>query len=85
MRKVGNPIPIFFDARQLPLDGGHIYVGEAHADPETHPIAVYADEELTVQLTQPIRTLGGVAVDGVIYVNMFVAADDYSQRVHSIC
>ncbi len=81
MQKIGNPVPIFLDARGALLDGGHIYVGTADADPQISPIPVYSDVALTVELSQPIRTLGGFAVDGVIPVMMFIAEDDFSQRV----
>lgn len=81
MQRIGNPVPIFLDGSGLPLTGGHIYVGTANADPEVSPITVYADSGLSVPLAQPIRTVGGFAVDGVIPVFMFISEADFSQRV----
>lgn len=81
MLKVGNPTPLFFDARGLLLDGGYIYIGVANGDPETSPIPVYSDPGLTVALAQPIRTVGGMAVNGVTPVQIFVSGTDYSERV----
>jgi len=81
MQKVGNPIPLFFDTRGLLLDGGNIYIGEVDADPQVSPITVYSDEALTIPLTQPIKTVGGFAVNGVTPIFMFIVEDDYSQRV----
>lgn len=81
MQQVRNSVPIFIDARGALMDGGHIYIGVANADPQVSPIAVYSDAALTVELSQPIRTLGGLAVDGVVPVRMFCAETDYSQRV----
>lgn len=80
MQRIGNPVPVFLDARGNLLDGGYIYVGAANADPEVTPITVYSDPALTVPLAQPIRTVGGFAVNGVIPVFMFIAQDDFSQR-----
>lgn len=81
MQRIGNPVPLFLDARGALLDGGYIYVGAANADPEVSPITVYSDPSLTTPLAQPIRTVGGFAVNGVIPVFMFIAEDDFSQRV----
>lgn len=81
MLKVGNPVPLYFDARGLLLDGGYIYVGVANGDPETDPITVYADSSLSTPLAQPLRTVGGMVVDGTNPTFMFVGASDYSMRV----
>lgn len=81
MQKIGNPVPLFIDARGLLLDGGNIYVGVANADPQTNPITVYSDSALTNPLSQPIQTIGGFAVNGTTPTFMFISQTDYSMRV----
>lgn len=81
MQRVNNPVPIFLDARGQLLDGGRIYVGVTDGDPETDPIAVFWDEDLTQPAPQPIRTLGGRIVNGTQPASIFVAQDDYSMRI----
>lgn len=82
MQQVRNIFPLFLDARGALLDGGNIYVGEPGSDPQVSPITVYADEALSVPLAQPIRTVGGFAVnENANPTFMFVAEGDYSQRV----
>lgn len=53
------PFPIFTESDGLPLENGYIWIGAAFLPPQTNPIQVYWDAALTVQATQPIRTLGG--------------------------
>lgn len=81
MLKLGNPVPIFLDAKGMLVDGGKIYVGVANADPESEPITVYWDKELTIPAEQPIRTLGGLIVNGTQPATVFLAEDDYSMRL----
>ncbi|QDZ07448.1 hypothetical protein FPZ24_08115 [Sphingomonas panacisoli] len=82
MQQVRNIFPLFLDARGDLLDGGNIFVGEAGADPQVNPITVYADQALTTPLSQPIRTVGGFAVnENANPTFMFVAQSDYCQRV----
>ncbi len=81
MQVVRNSVPIWFDARGLLLDGGHIYVGVADGDPEIDPIDVFWDSALTQPAEQPIRTIGGLGVNGVIPSLFFVAESDYSMKV----
>lgn len=81
MTKVTNPTPLWLDARGALLDAGYIYIGVANADPESQPAPVHADAAKTIPLAQPLRTLGGVIVNGANPVNVFVDATDYSLRV----
>lgn len=81
MIKVGNPVPLFLDARGNLLDGGKIYLGVANGDPQVAPIVAYWDKDLTIPADQPIRTVGGVIVNGAQPGFVFVAETDYSMRV----
>lgn len=81
MQKLGNPVPIFLDARGALMDGGHIYVGIVDGDPETDPVDVFWDSDLTIPATQPLRTIGGLIVNGTVPALAFIDEDDYSMRV----
>lgn len=61
LTQVTGPYPIFTDLDGSPLDDGYLYIGEANQDPETNPIQVFWDSNLTIPATQPIRTNSGYA------------------------
>lgn len=81
MTKLTNPTPLWLNARGTLLDSGQIYVGVANGDPENQPIQLYWDPELTQAADQPLKTLGGVIVNGVSPAFVFFAEADYSIRV----
>lgn len=81
MTKLSNPTPIFFDASGRPMDGGYVYVGVANADPVTNPINLYWDFARTIPVgEQPLRTIGGLIVNGTTPSDVFFAESDYSIR-----
>lgn len=53
------PIPLFFDTDGTPLNNGNVYIGQSGLNPETYPINVYWDSELTQPAAQPIKTTNG--------------------------
>lgn len=59
LTQVTGPYPIFTDLDGSPLDDGYLYIGEVNQDPETNPIQVFWDSNLTIPATQPIRTNSG--------------------------
>jgi hypothetical protein len=61
LTQVTGPYPIFTDLDGTPLDDGYLYIGEINQDPETNPIQVFWDSNLTIPATQPIRTNNGYA------------------------
>lgn len=61
LTQVTGPYPIFTDLDGSPLDDGYLYIGDVNDDPETNPIQVYWDSNLTIPATQPIRTSNGYA------------------------
>lgn len=81
MQRLQNPFPLFLDARNSLLDAGYIYIGAVDGDPELSPINVYWDEAKTQLAAQPLRTLGGLIVNGSTPSQVFIDADDYSMRV----
>lgn len=81
MQKIGNPIPLFLDARGNLLDAGQIYVGVVNGDPQTSPVTVYWDKNLTQVAAQPLRTIGGRIVNGASPSSVYIAEADYSMRI----
>lgn len=81
MTKLTNPVPLFFDGRGNPLSGGYIYVGVSNGDPQISPITVYWDEAYTIPAEQPLRTVGGVIVNGYTPSSVYFSQSDYSMRV----
>ena len=61
LTQVTGPYPIFTDLDGTPLDDGYLYIGAINDDPETNPIQVFWDSNLTIPATQPIRTSNGYA------------------------
>lgn len=57
--QVAPPYPIFTDTSGAPLDAGYVYLGMVNMNPETDPIQVFWDENLSIPAAQPIRTIGG--------------------------
>jgi hypothetical protein len=75
------PYPAFADTRGAPLENGYIWIGQANLDPQVNPVQVYWDDALTIQATQPIRTLGGYPVRSGTPAKLFVSVSSYSIRV----
>lgn len=79
-QRIGNPYPIFLDRQGLPLDGGNIYIGVAGSDPQTSPVDCFFDEAMLIPAEQPIRTLGGLIVNGSTPSFVYIAGSNYSIR-----
>lgn len=78
--EVNPPYPVFADIDGQPLEAGYIWIGAANLDPQTNPINVYWDAELTISAPQPIRTLGGYPSRNGTPARFYVGAN-YSIRV----
>lgn len=80
---VSKPFVVFSNADGSPLDDGYVYIGTAGLNPESSPVKLYWDKDLTIPAAQPVRTIGGYpsrnGSPGVLYVN----ADDYSITVRT--
>lgn len=83
MSKLANPIPIFLDGRGALLDAGYIYIGTAGADPEVpaNRLSLFWDKALTIPAAQPLRTLGGVIVNGANLGFVYFAQADFSMVI----
>jgi len=82
MNRLVNPVPLFLNRRGNLLDDGSIYVGTAGSDPEAFPISLFWDAGLSIPAAQPLKTLGGVIVNGGNAALVYMAEDDYSIRVY---
>jgi len=73
LTQLAPPYPIFTDKNGDPLDAGFLYFGVAGMNPETHPIQVYYDINMTQPAAQPIRTSNGYVMrngtPALIYAN----------------
>jgi hypothetical protein len=78
--EVNPPFPVFADIDGQPLEAGYIWIGTANLNPQTNPINVYWDADLTVVATQPIRTLAGYPSNSGTPARFYVN-QDYSIRV----
>lgn len=77
---VNPPYPIFTETDGQPLENGYIWIGTANLDPQTNPITVYWDVDLTITASQPIRTIGGYPARAGTPARIY-ANSDYSIRV----
>lgn len=80
MTKLTNPVPLFLDGRGNPMDGGYIYVGVANSDPQISPINVFWDAAFTIPAQQPLRTVGGLVVNGSTPSGVYFPQADFSMR-----
>ena len=73
LTQLAPPYPIFTDKSGDPLDNGYLYFGVAGLNPETNPIQVYYDINLTQPAAQPLRTSNGYVMrngaPALIYAN----------------
>lgn len=83
MARLVNPTPLFLDGRGALLDAGSLFIGTAGTDPEiiANRIPAFFDAAQTIAAAQPLRTLGGVIVNGVAPAFVFVGPDDYSLKI----
>lgn len=82
--RLNNPFPLFLDTSGEPLHNGAVYMGVAGQDPETHPVATFWDDDLTIPAAQPFQVMGGFVVNpdtGGSPAFVYTAPDDYSLRV----
>ena len=82
-RSVSQQFPYFADLLGNALESGFIYIGVSGLDPETDPVAIFSDADLTVPLANPVRTLAGYpAVFGA--PTPIFTADDCSLTVRTL-
>lgn len=83
MTKVVNPSPLYLDGRGALLDSGSIWVGQPSTDPEivANQYPLFWDKDKTIAAPQPLRTLGGVVVNGQNPAFVFLNQANYSMTV----
>lgn len=78
---IRNPIEQFSSSDGSPLDDGEIRIGSQGNDPENsnNYLNLFSDEDLSIELAQPVKTSGGYPVDvNNKKINIYIAEDDYS-------
>ncbi len=76
-----NPYSYLADLQGDALDGGFVYIGVADENPQTSPISIYYDAELTVPAPNPLETLVGFAVNTGTPVRVYTNETAYSIEV----
>ena len=76
-------MPLYLDGRGNLLDGGFIYVGTVGNDPTIvgNRVNLFWDKNRTIAAPQPLRTLGGVVVNGQNPAYVFLAETNYSLTI----
>jgi hypothetical protein len=72
------PFPVFYDRAGEPLENGYVWIGQANLNPQTNPIQVYFDKNLTQPAAQPLRTLAGYIANAGTPAQVYVDAVDFS-------
>lgn len=72
------PFPVFYDRAGEPLENGYVWIGQANLNPQTNPIQVYFDRDLTQPAVQPLRTLAGYISNAGTPAQIYVDATNFS-------
>jgi hypothetical protein len=72
------PFPVFYDRSGEPLENGYVWIGQANLNPQTNPIQVYFDKNLTQPAAQPLRTLAGYISNAGTPAQVYVDANNFS-------
>lgn len=72
------PYPVFYDRSGDPLENGYVWIGQANQNPQTNPINVYFDKELTQLVAQPLRTIAGYISNAGTPAQVYVDASNFS-------
>jgi hypothetical protein len=72
------PFPVFYDRAGEPLENGYVWIGQANLNPQTNPIQVYFDKNLTQPAAQPLRTLAGYISNAGTPAQIYVDAVNFS-------
>lgn len=79
---INPPYTQYQDLDGQPLENGYIYIGEPNQNPETAPLAIFYDADLTQAAAQPLRTLNGYVVYAGTPANIYVNSN-YSITVRN--
>jgi len=75
---VEPPFPAFAGADGQPLDDGYIWIGVQNLSPQTNPVNVYFDRNLTILAPQPLRTINGYISNSGSPAQVYVNGADFS-------
>lgn len=78
--EVLTPFTIITGTDGKPIDNGRVYIGTENLNPETNPVVVYWDVDLTQPASQPLHTLAGYIVRAGTPGRLYCATD-YSMTV----
>lgn len=67
------PYTVWPDVDGEPLEDGYIYIGAAGFNPESNPISVFFDSNLSIPAAQPLRTIGGFISNSGSPANVFTS------------
>lgn len=81
LQNIKPAFPTFQETSGQPLEDGYVYVGTAGLDAVSNGITIYWDSALTTAATQPVRTLGGYAMNGASPGLLYTGAADFSLEV----
>jgi len=84
MSAVVIPFQYICDLRGEPIDAGSVYIGVAGLNPETSPVSVYWDKELTTPAAQPIRTQQGYLVRNGSPARVYIPGTSCSMLVRDV-
>ena len=79
--EVVNPFDSYRAQSGVPLDAGKLYVGIANLDPQTNPIEVFYDPDLTIAAPQPLTTSGGYVWRNGAPARIYTAASLFSSKL----
>ena len=72
------PYPVFTNRDGSPIDNGYVWVGVANLQPQTNPVQVYFDRDLTQLAAQPLRTINGYVSNAGTPSQIYVDANNFS-------
>jgi hypothetical protein len=72
------PFPVFYDRDGEPLENGYVWIGTANLNPQTNPIQIYFDKNLTQPAAQPLRTVAGYISNAGTPAQIYVDAVNFS-------
>jgi hypothetical protein len=72
------PYPVFQDRDGEPLENGYVWVGVANQNPQTNPVQVYFDRDLTQPAAQPMRTIAGYISNAGTPAQIYIDGNSYS-------
>lgn len=77
---IQSPLPLYLNLLGEPMTGGSVWFGVPGLNPETDPVQVFWDEDLTQPAAQPVRTINGSPSRAGTPARLFTQGD-FSQTV----